>query len=179
MEKKKGFANTHYPGIKADPNEGMVGIPKEALEFLKGQLEQHGAVKVKKLWETPVLLLGVSSHATAVAEKLLSAGVHRIGVMSMDGSEKSRTSIRELGGGLKSKYSWLEFESFGGLSIDRDVEDILRGFQNVIDCTDQGFDRDVVAEAKKMGLKIFTAVEFSALSEESLSDRLSNQNKSA
>ncbi|HRK03027.1 MAG TPA: hypothetical protein PLH57_10215 [Oligoflexia bacterium] len=158
-KKKSGFANTHYPGITADPNEGQFDIPKEALDFLKPQIDKFGLDAQRAIWRRAVLLVEFNSKAAAVIEQLVQSGVARVGVLTTNASPQERDEIKKLSSDLRSKYSWLEFEPFIGLSLAREPFDVLKGFQLLIDFSEGQLNSKVQETAIELKMKVLKGSE--------------------
>lgn len=112
----KKFANLHYPGMKVDPNE---------------RAEKKDAFK-EALSESSVLILTPTPFAVELAKKLLKAGMGRVGIFG----QHSSTNVRDLSAWAKIETPDVQFESFSTESIDRSLEDIVRGFDVVVPASD-------------------------------------------
>ncbi|MEW6057581.1 MAG: hypothetical protein AB1540_13295 [Bdellovibrionota bacterium] len=140
----KKFANMHYPGMKADPNEGKAPLSQSTLWRFESQIECVGEEAQHKLLATSALVLGATPLGLRIAKKLLEFGIGRVGVFGekpLTGahgltSNKPQTEVGALeifSKWAKESVTWAEYESFGMTSLDRQIDDIVRGFLFIID----------------------------------------------
>ncbi|MGE4232562.1 MAG: hypothetical protein AB7F43_04460 [Bacteriovoracia bacterium] len=138
----KKFANLHYPGIKANPNENDGKLPELVSKRFEVEISKYGEQRQKALYETSVLMGGITPLTIKLIHSLAAKGVGRIGLigtMPFDEdicpkiADSKPTSVSEaLLGWFRQKEPWFSFESFAEISLMRSFEDISRGFNHLI-----------------------------------------------
>lgn len=141
-DEHKGIANLHYPGIKADPNEGHATIDPIAKWRFKEQITCLGEPAQEKLAESSAFIIGASPLGVAAARKLLRAGIGRVGVYGDEAplgahglsvpTEDGATALSLLAAWAARETPWAQLERFRASGIDRSPDDMARGFQLVI-----------------------------------------------
>jgi hypothetical protein len=141
--KNPTFANMHFPGMKADPDEGRVRISDDAGWRLKEQIECIGEGAQRTLLGASAFLLPGNALATRLAKKLMSAGVGRIGVFgakdltgahALGPPADGRGALPSLSVWAKQRAAWATLETFSSRSVDRQLEDMVRGFDLIVSC---------------------------------------------
>lgn len=160
---EKKFANLHYPGMKVDPNEalefnaslasgetGGVGrrvIDPELRWRFAEQIVCIGESNQYALSKSSAFVLAANSLGVRVAKKLLSLGFGRVGMFgeyALTGSadlrkpegEEVKGALANLSKWAKIETPWANFEPFRDSSIDRQIDDMARGFHFLISCAD-------------------------------------------
>lgn len=140
----KKFANLHYPGIKANPNEGKNAINSLAQWRFESQIVCVGEEAQRKLLESSILLISANPLSTRITKKLVEFGCGRVGMLgseilagshgllpASENPEESKVSL-SLSKWFKENAPWADFESFSNISLDRQYDDIAKGFDVVI-----------------------------------------------
>lgn len=131
MSEKK-FANTHYPGIKADPNEGSQQIDPRAKEKLKKLFDALGEQEVSKRQKMSVLLNNYPNPESlqdviSAVRNLVELGIGRIGLLGETNSD-GISLLQTIKAWISQESPWVVFEPFAELALDRQMDDITRGF---------------------------------------------------
>lgn len=144
MSQKK-FANLHYPGMKADPRETRSQrIAEPALWRMQPQALCIGEEAQAKLLSSSALILGATPLGVAIAKKLLRDGFGKVGIFrenTIDGSHglmpkpspEGGLALKVLSQWARAEAPWALFEAFGDTTADRQLQDLLPGFQFLID----------------------------------------------
>lgn len=152
----KKFANLHYPGMKANPEEGVHSMPPELRERFEAQIRCIGESAQLAVGAASALVIGPTPLGTRVAKKLLLAGMGRVGMFGQapltgahEFSAAAETPLKAMSAWAKAEAPWGQFESFSSESIDRNLGDIARGFDFLI-ATGEGDEiRRVIALANE------------------------------
>lgn len=152
---EKKFANLHYPGMQSDPNEskgGKISLSDDVAWRFAEQMECIGEDSIRALLKSSAFIVSTSPVGTRVAKKLISYGFGRVGAFgdrlmsgacdlprpaSTSGQPSPKTGILpHLSKWSKTEMPWVEFEPFREASIDRQLDDMVRGFDVLISCAD-------------------------------------------
>lgn len=134
----KKIANLHYPGIKPDPNEGATALPPEAAAHFNEQMICLGEQVQRELLGRSAFIISTTPLAVRLAKKLMYAGLGRVGLFcdqAVLGAHELLTGtsvLSAMSAWAKSHTPWAEFESYSTESIDRRLDDMVRGFDVVI-----------------------------------------------
>jgi len=150
MSEKK-FANLQYPGIKADPNEGKKGLPAPVAWRFSAQVECLGEEAQVKLLASSVLVCGASPLGARLTRKLLAAGVGRVGLLGereltgaydrplpQEVGHSKPGVLAELSAWTNRETPWAKFEPFSEVRIDRQLDDIAKGFSLLVAADTEG-----------------------------------------
>lgn len=154
---EKKFANTHYPGIKADPNEGRQPLDPRAKEKHSSLLQEIGEDAFR--FRLGVSLLITNLNGAALQEVLplvrfaVAWGSGRVGVLG-ESVHDDVSTLQAVKAWILQEAPWVEFEPFARLSIDREMEDVTRGFDvcleagSKIENLEKGFE-EILRNGKK------------------------------
>lgn len=160
---KKNFANLHYPGMKSDPNEGTVAFdPNQSWRFDE-QIKCIGEEAQRKLATASCFVTDTSPLGVRVAKKLLSFGIGRVGIFgeqpARGAAELAKPAPEDVQGTLpvltkqvRAEFTWAQFETFREASIDRQMRDMVRGFDFLIACGDGTGAGQALELARELGL---------------------------
>lgn len=166
----KKFANLHYPGMHADPNEGKIVVHPDASWRFDEQIACIGEDAQKILMRRSAFLMPASPLCVRVAKKLCGMGLGRIGMLGereLTGAHDLARPVAEEKQGTLANFAkwaaaespWVAFESFRETSIDRQASDMARGFDCVIGGGIDGQSvREAVALARGEGLPAIVAL---------------------
>lgn len=135
----KKFANLHYPGMSVDPNEGAGTLPPEVAARFSEQILCIGEQGQRALLASAAFIISASPLGVRVAKKLMNMGWGRVGVFGeqvITGAHElprtSESTLKALAKWAGDEAPWTKFETFSNESIDRSIDDMVRGFNFVI-----------------------------------------------
>jgi hypothetical protein len=166
---EKKFANLHYPGMAADPNEGRMALDPATKWRYDEQSACLGEDAQKLLLRCSAFVVGASPLGVRVAKKLLTMGFGRVGVfgeqpltgasdLPQPVAEDKQGTLPNLSKWAKEQTPWAQFEPFREERIDRKLSDMARGFDFLIAGGDLKTVGETVALAREQGLPSIAAV---------------------
>ena len=135
----KKFANLHYPGMAVDPNEVSGALPPEVAARFNEQMLAIGEQGQRALLASAAFIISASPLGVRVAKKLMNVGLGRLGMFgeqTITGAHElprtSESTLKALSKWAGEEAPWTKFETFSNESIDRRIDDMVRGFSFVI-----------------------------------------------
>ncbi len=160
--KEKTFANLHYPGMRADPNEGREAMNVNARWRFSSQIDCIGEDAQKKLLSSSVFVAQASPLGVTIAQKLMHSGFGRVGVFAdqvLTGASvlaledsKNNATLPALSAWAKRQAPWVEFETFREASVDRSLSDMARGFGLIISAGGAQMAGQAIVVARETGM---------------------------
>ncbi|MBI3555118.1 MAG: hypothetical protein HY074_02495 [Deltaproteobacteria bacterium] len=166
--KEKTFANLHYPGMRADPNEGRETMHANARWRFAPQIACIGEEAQKKLLMSSVFVATASPLGVAIAKKFIQGGFGRVGVfgdevlsgacaLEFPEDNRSTATLPALAAWARKHAPWVEFETFREASVDRSLSDMARGFALVVSAGCAQIAGQAVSVARETGMPAMAA----------------------
>jgi hypothetical protein len=163
---EKKFANIHYPGMRANPDEGKRTLGAPVHWRFDPQIDCIGEPAHRALFEGSAFIMAASPLGVSLVRQLFNMGLGRVGMFgerpvsgahAVVGEQTEIGVLAALSKWAKERAPWAEFERYGSASIDRSLDDMARGFNMIISVEGISGAQETVVLANTLGLDAIVA----------------------